>query len=103
MSQYSKKANIRVERLENEYIKLFKEKNTAPTSDSDKSSAIVNEYIEAPKNITFEEKVNQEELKEIILNLPNGKCSGFCGVSNEMLKYSRFFNISINHQQRSQR
>ncbi|CAF0783661.1 unnamed protein product [Brachionus calyciflorus] len=70
LSRDSRKLNIEVKKLQDEYTRLFSEKNNMSES------------------VHSEKKFDQTEINEVINCLANGKSSGFSGVSNEMLKYS---------------
>ncbi|CAF1066926.1 unnamed protein product, partial [Brachionus calyciflorus] len=82
--------NVPMDDLRNNFERLFNEKNNLKNENNlstaqdeiNEYEKIINETLDI-SNI----KVDQDTIKEIIKELPNGKSIGFADVSNEMVKY----------------
>ena len=82
----NQKVNINVNKLQEEYEKIFTQSNCSP-NDLEEKQKIVQDFLEKNKGIKFGQKTHETHIQNMLIELPNNKTVGLRGVSNEMLKY----------------
>lgn len=44
-------------------------------------------FLQSNQNAVFNHHLSLSQIEDVVQKLPNDKCIGFAGVSNEMIKY----------------
>lgn len=79
---------IPIANIKEKYERFFNERNPIKHTNCDNNSGWVRDFLEKHKHTTFDVHVQNDQIKNAIDDLPNGKSIGFSSVSNEMFKYA---------------
>jgi hypothetical protein len=86
MERSNQTVNKKIEKLQNEYMKIFNESNC--NSDEEKTAQMeVDSFVERNSKTNYRIKIEESVITGMINELRNGKAVELRGISNEMIKH----------------